>query len=286
MNAITVGAAACVAGTCNPECFAGWVPGGTGCVPRPVSTKVTLAKSLNTPADLAVDADHVYWSDTGDSSIWRVQFDGTGREQLASGEDNPAFMAIDDANVYWVNQSLGAIRRVPKGGGDVTSFVTGMMPLGVAADGTNVYWVSEGTFYSVPKAGGSPVKLGTPTAQTGPGLLTNLGRLTAGLVFADGVKLWSPTGVVSGGAGPFVLGRDGGIIRAAGFYLGANSIATLPGGVDVSASCYFGGGGVACLRKGKPVLLVSVDTPRHIEVRGNEVFWTAGREVSKATICD
>src|SRR5262245_42768410 len=55
---------------------------------------------------------------------------------LASGQHKPAYLAIDASYVYWTNAvDAGTVRRVPKGGGAVTSLATGQaVPAGIGVD--------------------------------------------------------------------------------------------------------------------------------------------------------
>lgn len=280
-------AAACVSGQCQVLCAAGW-GGQAQCSPVPYTTAIELAKNLNTPADIIADTNNVYWTDTGDSSVWQVSVNGGTKIAIATGQTNPAFMDINATHVYWITPT--GINRVAKGGGTVEPVVTVSNPLGVAAAaGGSIYYVANGTFYSVATPGATPAPLGTPTTTQAPpgGILGNLGRLSSALTFADGLRLWSTSGVVSGGAGPFVLGRTGEYLRAGGLNIGpSTSIAKLPGNTDISGSYYFTGRGIAWYRGTNfPGLLVSTNQPRHLYAAGDAVYWTDSRSVFKALTC-
>ena len=268
-------------------CAPGWDNQGA-CSPVPYTTPIVLAHSLNTPQDIIADTDNVYWTDTGDNSIWQVTNTGSAPQPIATNQTNPAYLDIDATHVYWLTPT--GINRVLKGGGTVETVVLVANPLGLLAIGGGaVDYVAGGTFYSVSGVGATPVPLGTPTTTTPPagGMFSNLGRLSAGPIFADGFRLWSTTGVVSAGAGPFILGRGGEYLRAGGLDIGTfESIAKLPGVVDISGAYYFTGQGIAWYRGGMyPGLLVATNKPRHLYAAGNAVYWTDDRSVLKAFTC-
>jgi len=75
------------------------------------ATQLVQAKAARA---VAADASRVYWADAGDSSVKRVDRDGTGLTTLASletfGPGTP--FAIDDAAVYWIAKQK--VRKVAK----------------------------------------------------------------------------------------------------------------------------------------------------------------------------
>jgi hypothetical protein len=66
---------------------------------------------------------------------------------LADGQAKPKNVTFDSTHVYWTNQGgLGAVMRVPKGGGDVEEVaVTNFLPGGLAVDGEAVFWSDFGS---------------------------------------------------------------------------------------------------------------------------------------------
>ena len=93
--------------------------------------------------------------------------------------------------------------------------------------------------------------------------------------------------MASAGAGPFILGRGGEYLRAGGLDVGTfESIAKLPGQIDISGSYYFTGGGIGWDRGGMyPGLLVATNKPRHLFTGAGAVYWTDDRSVLKAFTC-
>jgi hypothetical protein len=100
---------------------------------------------------VAVDAAHVYWTNTQPGTIARANLDGNGVNQtfiggLGSGVLSNGGMAVDAAHLYWANgQTIG---RANLDGTTVDpSFITGAgVPTDVAVDAGHVYWSNEDTF--------------------------------------------------------------------------------------------------------------------------------------------
>jgi len=90
---------------------------------------------------------------------------------IASNQDQPGAIALDDRYVYFAvygdAAGHGAIRRVAKAGGAVTTLADGeFVPGSLAVDATRVYWTSNdpdhsssGAIRAVAKDGGQPVSL-------------------------------------------------------------------------------------------------------------------------------
>jgi len=104
---------------------------------------------------VAVDATHVYWTNT-------IDVDGTrtaaiGRANLDGTNVNPSFLlnsngtgpyvaiALDSTYVYWANQGTGAIGRASLDRmADEEAFIVGAEdPAGVAVDATYIYWTTN-----------------------------------------------------------------------------------------------------------------------------------------------
>jgi hypothetical protein len=123
-------------------------------------TPTTLYASGYNSSGIAVDATNAYFGDG--LGIRSIPKSGGSSSLIASY--NPFAVAIDSTNVYWTDYDAGAIRKVPKTGGSVTTLATGSnSPAGIATDGLNVYW-SESSFpgvvRSVPVGGGTATILG------------------------------------------------------------------------------------------------------------------------------
>jgi hypothetical protein len=275
------------------------------CIPVPYSTATALAQFLNTPQDIGVDASNVYWTDTGDNTVWSVAKTGGTPVQLASGQSNPAFLALDDTYVYWINAAGTSINRVPKSGGGVMPVVTtSAAPMGIAVDATKVYWADAASFYSVDKGGGTSTLVGTPTNPAmnlpAPGRLVMSGGT---LAVSDGSKIWSPTGVthqsftqiyfpVGASATDLWWARSGPstYLESSGFEIGivlgapAHPLDLV---VDSCAVYYVTGNGIAQVPLASGLALYSREVAlganaRHLAIDEAYVYWTDGRSILKA----
>ena len=135
-------------------------------VPKAGGTVVELAHHQETPLDVAVDADTVYWTTrtgNGDSDsitaphptggVWSVPLAGGKVTALAKARAFPDAIAVGASGVYFGEQGLtdhkGAqLSRVGKTGGSVAKIREGN-PGGIAVDGTDVYWSIGGGCESV-----------------------------------------------------------------------------------------------------------------------------------------
>jgi len=254
---------------------------------------VVLADHQNSPDELVVDSSNVYFSDSGDSSIWQVGTNGGSKLNLASGQTGVSHLDIDDSYVYWIGAS--SINRVLKGGGTVEPLEPSADA--IAVDSAWLYWISGGVFYKAAKAGGSGTALGAPA-----GLPPISGRLTPrgakGLVVEAGHKIWSPTQQLYSylnGSVALTLGRTGDVINArAGvttIFSGGleTDIPLLPGNLDVSFPYYVASAGqivqISGAGAGALPMSVVLASPNHIAIGPDGVYWTEGRQVLKAFDC-
>lgn len=62
------------------------------------------------PSGLAVDGEHVYWTNRGDGAVMRAPKDvGASPEVLASGQLRPGSIAVTAEAVYWLNEGSGGL---------------------------------------------------------------------------------------------------------------------------------------------------------------------------------
>jgi len=108
---------------------------------------------------------------TGDEIGTGIAAATGGAVVLAGNQDQPGAIALDDSYVYFAvygdDAAHGAIRRVAKTGGAVTTLADGeFVPGSLAVDATRVYWTANdpsqslsGAIRAVKKTGGTPVSL-------------------------------------------------------------------------------------------------------------------------------
>ncbi|MCC6668315.1 MAG: hypothetical protein IT375_31515 [Polyangiaceae bacterium] len=81
------------------------------------ATPVVLAVSQGGPRGLAVDATHLFWTNSDTQSVMRIAKDGSDLQKptlIATGGIEPLGIAVDDLAVYWADEKAGTLRRVAK----------------------------------------------------------------------------------------------------------------------------------------------------------------------------
>lgn len=101
---------------------------------------------------VAVDHEHVYWSNPDTGTIGRARIDGSDPDpSFITGADSPCGVAVDRAHVYWTNgtfnyptPSAQAVGRANLDGSGVDqSFISSVAePCGVTVDHAHVYWTN------------------------------------------------------------------------------------------------------------------------------------------------
>jgi hypothetical protein len=125
--------------------------------PRAGGPTTVLIGNLWDPRCLTVDGGYLYWSEFTDDwdvpaapstgGVRRVPVTGGAPEALFTGQDI-ASIAVDETYVYFVYEGPGsasgetsAIRRMPKGGGPITTVVSPPHGAGsIVVDASHVYW--------------------------------------------------------------------------------------------------------------------------------------------------
>lgn len=145
----------------------------------------TLASGLMNAATVAVDATHVYWTESADglsdpnagvTSVKKVALAGGAVTTIASRTGQPnsvgtSSIGVAAEGVFWTesNATAQSLLTVGLGGGAVTTLATAATnyPNALALDATTVYFtdVGGGTNFgavrAVPKGGGSPTDVAT-----------------------------------------------------------------------------------------------------------------------------
>ena len=112
------------------------IDGNAGNVNQSVVTGIQQLRRFG----VAVDRQHVYWSDGG--FIGRANLDGTGvNRQLIHLAAGSQFVAVDDQHVYWTaGNSIGRANLDGSGVNDHFITVTGGLLAGLAVDSFHIYW--------------------------------------------------------------------------------------------------------------------------------------------------
>ena len=145
---------------------------------RDSEENVTFFSDSRAP-DLALDGDHLFWTEADASTIGRSDLDGGNPEkEFVKGTGSPAGLALDSANLYWTaNQEI-----LPNPGSDLYRYdadapsgqelidltvdsdsengaeVVGV--LGTSADGSRVYFAANGVLDEDPGPSGALASAG------------------------------------------------------------------------------------------------------------------------------
>lgn len=115
-------------------------------------TLTAIASGQTNPMSIAVDAQAVYWADSGDPSstsgaIVRQNLKGGPLTLLASGAyGRPFSIATDSTNIYWAAWPARAqwVMKTPIGNGGATPLTFGeLCPKTLAVDSSRVYWTNS-----------------------------------------------------------------------------------------------------------------------------------------------
>ena len=94
---------------------------------------------------MAVDGQHIYWTNYESDTIGRTNLDGSdANKSFISGASFPQGVAVDGQHIYWAYNQRDTIGRANLDGSGVDqSFITGASgPEGLAVDGQYIYWTN------------------------------------------------------------------------------------------------------------------------------------------------
>lgn len=164
--------------------------GDHGC-PEP-----SVLATVSSPWAVAIDADHVYWTESvGSGAVKRIPIGGGAQEPLATGLSSPTYITVAGGNVFWVDHATVQGQMYP--GRLMQATVTGANAQQIApanytgvasinSDGQNVYyWDNFNIVFSVPVGGGA--------GKTVYGGIYNTNIVD--LVLFNGNLYWSNSGV-------------------------------------------------------------------------------------------
>jgi hypothetical protein len=80
------------------------------------------------PVGLALNGQHIYWTDSDHDTIGRANLDGSGIERsFISGVAYPSGLAVNGQHIYWTDSDDGLIGRANLDGGGVDrAFISGV----------------------------------------------------------------------------------------------------------------------------------------------------------------
>ena len=144
-------------------------------VPLGGGATTPIASNLDLIEGVASDGTNVFWStdgiNGGPTYIHSRPLAGGSDVVIFTGDirsNAPTLLAVDGSNLYWSDDYSFEIDMAPKGGGAVTTLVSGKKNTrvkGLALDDSYIYWTGLGGYVSrVSKTGGSvePIVSGDP----------------------------------------------------------------------------------------------------------------------------
>lgn len=105
-------------------------------------------------ADLTIDSEALYISDSGNGWIIAFDLDTQVADALVDGQEDPAAIAVDEDSVYWIDGASREVRKTSKSGGAVATVgqvTSSSYHRSLAVDATHVYWVDRGHVWRAPK---------------------------------------------------------------------------------------------------------------------------------------
>ena len=143
----------------------------------------TATVALTGTGALGAAPGHLYWAT--DSTINEANLDGSSPRVLVSGQKGAEALAVDASHLYWTNTVMARSARPTWTAAIRTSSSADVLSHGVAVDASHLYWtaVGEGAIYEANLDGTDPQALvsdqaarggwrSTPATCSGPTLAT------------------------------------------------------------------------------------------------------------------
>jgi hypothetical protein len=177
-------------------------------VPAGGGAAALVASAMGPLAGIAADATSLYA--TTAAGVLKSPLDGGVFTTLATipGQRDATRPVLDEQNVYFADPVLGAVYRVSKDGGDVTTLASGLGGVeALALAGTALYVAAGYVVVKIPASGGPPVTLGTAAGAEVLALTVD----DSGVYFTSSGVVW--TLPLAGGT-PVALVTDDGDLDA------------------------------------------------------------------------
>ncbi len=105
---------------------------------------IVSGQGADSISGIAVDAQHVYWSNNAaDGGIFEAPLGGGSPMQLVGSQSQAGALAVDSANVYWVTSQNpgGIVAMAPITGGAAVTLATGQTQAnGIVVNASDVFW--------------------------------------------------------------------------------------------------------------------------------------------------
>ena len=260
----------------------------TDAAPQLAAELVTDA--AESPYAIALGETHIYWTDRGDTGVYRLPLDDLSRdrERLAGPDTTGTDIEVVDDQIFWTDYGDGSVWRLSVGG-TPAPFAQGQNdPVSIATAGDFVYWTNwgDGDF----EANGSVMR----AALDG----SSVEELAGGVPGPDGIVAtgefvaWANYRDISPGNSIWLRPHaTGDVDTVADGQERPVDIDVTPDGRLVWTTWGYGQGeGQVVLgdRDGDPVgaLATGVDYPSDVEVAGGHAYFTATGIVARVRIPD
>jgi hypothetical protein len=133
-------------------------PGTVSRLPITGGTPMVLIDNFSpTPAALAVDATHVYWTADGYSGfVSKVPVAGGANNQLFSGQKRPRSIVVEAAMMYWANLAGDRIWKAGSDGSNPTQIAQCGLPGSLSVDNGAVYWTCGDSIMTLQPGAAAP----------------------------------------------------------------------------------------------------------------------------------